>query len=71
MKPISDVAWMERSGIRGNIAALSPALRFAACGLLSYFEESLREIHVEMEDLNAEAVTLDATVKRKFEELGV
>ena len=35
------------------------------------FEEALREIHVEREDLNAEAVQLAATIKRNFEELGV
>ena len=35
------------------------------------FEETLREIHVELEDLNAEAVALAATIKRNFEELGV
>jgi type I restriction enzyme M protein len=35
------------------------------------FEESLREIHVELEDLNAEAATLAATIKKNFEELGV
>ena len=35
------------------------------------FEESLRDIHVELEDLNAEAVQLAATIKRNFEELGV
>lgn len=35
------------------------------------FEESLREIHVELEDLNAEAVQLAATIKKSFEELGV
>ena len=35
------------------------------------FEESLREIHVELEDLNAEAVKLAATIKRNFEELGI
>jgi type I restriction enzyme M protein len=35
------------------------------------FEETLREIHVELEDLNAEAVTLAATIKRNFEELGL
>ena len=35
------------------------------------FEETLREIHVELEDLNAEAVTLAAIIKRNFEELGV
>lgn len=35
------------------------------------FEETLREIHVELEDLNAEAVALAATIKKNFEELGV
>lgn len=35
------------------------------------FEEALREIHVELEDLNSEAVILAATIKRNFEELGV
>lgn len=33
------------------------------------FEEALREIHVELEDLNAEAVKLAATIKRNFGEL--
>ena len=35
------------------------------------FGEALREIHVELEDLNAEAVELAATIKKNFEELGV
>lgn len=35
------------------------------------FEEALRDIHVELEDLNAEAVQLAATIKRNFEELGI
>ncbi len=35
------------------------------------FEEALRDIHVELEDLNAEAVQLAATIKKNFEELGV
>ena len=35
------------------------------------FEESLREIHVEIDDLNSEAVTLAAAIKRNFEELGI
>lgn len=35
------------------------------------FEEALREIYVELEDLNAEAVTLAATIRKNFEELGV
>ncbi|GLI46883.1 N-6 DNA methylase [Methanoculleus bourgensis] len=35
------------------------------------FEEALREIHVELEDLNAEAVRLAARIKKNFEELGI
>ncbi len=35
------------------------------------FEEALREIHVELEDLNAEAVRLAAGIKKNFEEMGV
>ncbi len=35
------------------------------------FEEALRGIHVELEDLNSEAATLAATIKKNFEELGV
>jgi len=35
------------------------------------FEQSLRDIHVELADLNREAVTLAATIQTNFEELGV
>jgi type I restriction enzyme M protein len=35
------------------------------------FEEALREVHVELEDLNNEAVMLAATIKKNFEELGI
>jgi len=35
------------------------------------FEEALRELHLELEDLNVEAATLAATIKGKFEEFGV
>jgi type I restriction enzyme M protein len=35
------------------------------------FEETLRTIHVELEDLNAEAAQLAAKIKKNFEELGV
>lgn len=34
------------------------------------FEETLRQIHGELEDLNAEAVQLAATIRKNFEELG-
>ena len=33
-------------------------------------EETLREIHVELEDLNTEAARLAMTIKKNFEELG-
>jgi type I restriction enzyme M protein len=35
------------------------------------FEEAMREIHVELEDLNAEAVKLAAKIKRNFGKLGI
>ena len=35
------------------------------------FEETLRAIHVELEDLNAEAVQLAAKIKKNFGELGI
>lgn len=35
------------------------------------FEEAMRDIHVELNDLNTEAVQLAATIKKNFEELGV
>ena len=35
------------------------------------FEEALRDIHVELECLNEEAVQLAATIKKNFEELGI
>ncbi len=35
------------------------------------FEEALREIHVELEELNAEAAKLAEKIKKNFEELGI
>jgi type I restriction enzyme M protein len=35
------------------------------------FEEALRDIHVELQDLNTEAVELAGTIARNFEELGI
>ena len=35
------------------------------------FEESLREIHVELEELNAEAIQLAEKIRKNFEELGI
>ena len=33
--------------------------------------QTLREIHVALEDINAEAVTQVATIKKIFEEVGI
>ena len=35
------------------------------------FEEAIRSIHIEIEDLNAEAVKLAQAIKKNFEELGI
>lgn len=35
------------------------------------FEETLRDIHIELESLNEEAAQLAATIKKNFEELGI
>lgn len=35
------------------------------------FEEAIREIHVELEDLNTEAVELATTIQKNFVELGI
>jgi type I restriction enzyme M protein len=35
------------------------------------FEEALRDIHVELQDLNTEAVELAGMIARNFEELGI
>jgi type I restriction enzyme M protein len=35
------------------------------------FEETLREIHIELDDLNKEATQLAALIKKNFEELGI
>jgi type I restriction enzyme M protein len=35
------------------------------------FEEALRSIHIELEDLNSEAVQLAEKIKKNFEELGI
>ena len=35
------------------------------------FREALREIHEELDELNAESATLAATIKENFEELEI
>jgi type I restriction enzyme M protein len=35
------------------------------------FKEALQEIHVELEDINAEAVRLGAVIRKNFEVQGI
>ena len=35
------------------------------------FKETIREIHTELNELNADAVQLAATIRRNFEELAI
>jgi len=69
------VKLVDRSEIEANDWSLTPG-RYVGVAPEEVdedfdFEESLREIHVELEDLNTEAVTLAATIKKNFEELGI
>jgi len=69
------VKLVDRAGIEDNDWSLTPG-RYVGVAPEEEdegfdFEEALREIHVELEDLNTEAVQLAATIKKNFEELGV
>jgi type I restriction enzyme M protein len=69
------VKLVDRSEIEANDWSLTPG-RYVGVAPEEVdedfdFEEALREIHVELEGLNAEAVELAARIKRNFEELGV
>ena len=69
------VKLVDRAEIEANDWSLTPG-RYAGVAPEEEdedfdFEEALRDIHVELEDLNAEAVQLAATIKRNFEELGI
>ena len=69
------VKLVDRTEIEANDWSLTPE-RYVGVALGEEdedfdFEETLRVIHVELEDLNAEAVTLAATIKKNFEELGI
>ena len=35
------------------------------------FEQALRDIHMELEELNAEAIKLAEKIRKNFEELGI
>ncbi|WP_373498724.1 N-6 DNA methylase [Desulfococcus sp.] len=69
------VKLVERAEIEANDWSLTPGRYVGVAPEAEEegfdFEETLREIHVELEDLNAEAVRLAAAIKRNFEELGV
>ena len=67
------VKLVDCAGIEGNDWSLTPG-RYVGVAPEEVdedfdFEKTLREIHVELEDLNTEAVTLAATIKKNFEEL--
>ncbi len=69
------VKLVDRAGIEANDWSLTPG-RYVGVAPEEEdeefdFEEALREIHVELEDLNAEAVQLAETIKKNFEELGI
>jgi len=69
------VKLVNRAEIKANDWSLTPG-RYVGVALEEEdedfdFEEALRDIHVELDDLNAEAVQLAATIKKNFEELGV
>jgi len=71
------VKLMDRVEIAANDWSLTPG-RYAGVAPEEEdedfdFEEALRDIHVELEDLNVEAVKLAVTIKKikkNFEELG-
>jgi type I restriction enzyme M protein len=69
------VKLVDRTEIEGNDWSLTPG-RYVGVAPEEEdddfdFEEALRDIHVELEDLNNEAVKLAATIKKNFEELGI
>jgi len=69
------VKLVDRAEIEANDWSLTPG-RYAGVAPEEEnedfdFEEALRDIHVELEGLNAEAVRLAATIKKNFEELGI
>ena len=69
------VKLVDRAEIKANDWALTPG-RYVGVAPEEEdegfdFEETLREIHVELDDLNTAATSLAATIKKNFEELGV
>ena len=69
------VKLVDRAEIEGNDWSLTPG-RYVGVAPEEEdedfdFKEALREIHEELDELNAEAATLAATIKENFEELGI
>ena len=69
------VKLVDKSELEANDWSLTPG-RYVGVALEEEdenfdFEEALRDIHIELEGLNAEAVELAAKIKNNFEELGV
>jgi type I restriction enzyme M protein len=69
------VKLVDRSEVEANDLSLTPG-RYVGVAPEEVdenfdFEEALRDIHVELHDLNAEAAQLAAKIKKNFEELGV
>ena len=69
------VKLVERAEIETNDWSLTPG-RYAGVAPEDEdedfdFEETLHNIHVELDDLNLEAAKLAATIKKNFEELGI
>jgi len=46
-------------------------LQFLSIILYFAFEETLRDIYIELKDLNQEAVELASAIAKYFEELGI
>lgn len=66
---------MDRSEIEANDWSLTPG-RYVGVAPEEEdeefdFEAAMREIHVELEDLNAESVKLAMTITKNFKELGL
>jgi len=69
------VKLMDTAEIEANDWSLTPG-RYVGIAIKNEdedfdFEETLREIHIELDDLNTEAMQLATTIKRNFEELGI
>jgi type I restriction enzyme M protein len=66
---------VERSEIEAADCSLTPG-RYVGVAPVEEdddfdFEQSMRDIHIELSDLNKEAIELAATIRENFEELGV